>query len=257
MTGRLESKVAFITGGNSGIGLASAKAFVAEGARVALLVRDQAKADAALAEIGAGAQAFIGDVTDLVSLRRAFDEVKKEHGHLDIVLVSAGIAPPSALQDATPDYVDHVFDVNFKGAFFTVQYALPMLAPDASFVLVGSCVAEMGSAGFSVYSASKAALRALARSLTPDLHDVGARINVLSPGPVDTDVLSKAGLSDEQVDATNDMFSRLLPAGRVGQPDELAAAAVFLASSESSFMRGSDLQVDGGMNQVRMPRVFS
>lgn len=256
MTGRLENKVAFITGGNSGIGLASAKAFVAEGAKVALLVRDQAKADAAIAEIGEGARAFIGDVANLASLKRAFDDVKDIYGHLDVVLASAGIAPPSALADATPDYVDRIFDVNFKGAFFTVQYALPLLAKDASVVLVGSCVADMGSAGFSVYSASKAAVRGLARSLTPDLYAVGARINVLSPGPVDTQVLSKAGLNDEQVDATNEMFGRLLAAGRVGQPEELAAGAVFLASSDSSFMRGSDVQMDGGMNQVRMPRVF-
>ncbi|KZK92740.1 General stress protein 39 [Pseudovibrio sp. Ad5] len=254
MSNRLANKVAFITGGNSGIGLATAKAFVAEGANVVILARTQAKVDQAVAKISKNAMGVVGDVADLPSLRRAFEQVKEVYGRIDVVFANAGVAPATPLIETGAEQLDRVFDVNFKGAFFTVQYALPLLAPEASVVLVGSCISEMGTAGYSAYAASKAAVRSLARTLTPDLYEIGARINVLSPGPIDTPALSNGGLTDEQVKATNEAFGNLLAAGRVGQPEEMAAVAVFLASSESSFMRGADVQADGGMNQIRLPR---
>lgn len=254
MSGRLQDKVAFITGGNSGIGLASAKAFIAEGAHVAILARDQAKADRALSEIGEGAEALIGDVTDLGSLRRACDDIKNSHGRLDIVMASAGIAPMTPLADVQPETFDRIVDVNFKGAFFTVQHALPLLGDGASVILVSSCLNEMGVEGFSIYNASKAAIRSLARSLTPELARIGARINVLSPGPIATPALNNAGLTDEQIEAQYGVFEKVLAAGRTGRPEEMAAVAVFLASSDSSYMYGSEIQADGGMNQTRWPK---
>jgi len=253
MSQRLANKIAFITGGNSGIGLAAAKEFIAQGATVAILARTQAKADKAIAEIGDGATAFIGDVSDLASLKAAYDGIKQKFGHLDIVMASAGIAPPRQFADADADHFDTVFDVNAKGAFFTVQYALPLLRRGSSVILVSSSLSEMGMAGFAVYNASKAAIRSLARSLTLDLTQIGARINVLSPGPIKTEVLEKAGMTDEQIEAQYAVFDKVLAAGRAGDPNEMAKAALFLASDDSSYLYGADLQADGGMNQTRWP----
>jgi NAD(P)-dependent dehydrogenase (short-subunit alcohol dehydrogenase family) len=254
MTQRLKDKVAFITGGNSGIGLASAKAFVEQGATVAILARSKEKADAALAEIGGNASAFIGDVADLNSLKRVFEEIKAKYGRLDIVMASAGIAPISPFADVEPSVFDSIFDVNVKGSFYTVQYALPLLAEGASVILVSSSLNEMGMEGYSIYISSKAAIRSLARSLTPDLARIGARINVLSPGPIDTPALANAGLTSEQIDAQFEVFENVLAAGRGGKPEEMAGVAVFLASNDSSYMYGSEIQADGGMNQTRWPK---
>ena len=254
MTQRLKDKIAFITGGNSGIGLASAKAFVEQGASVAILARTQEKADAALTEMSGNASAFIGDVADLNSLKRVYEKIKEKYGRLDIVLANAGIAPVTPFADVDPTVFDTIFDVNVKGSFYTVQYALPLLTEGASVILVSSCLNEMGMEGFSIYNASKAAIRSLARSLTPDLARIGARINVLSPGPIDTPVLAKAGLSSEQIDAQFEVFKNVLAAGQVGEPKEMAGVAVFLASNDSSYMYGSEIQADGGMNQTRWPK---
>lgn len=254
MSDRLKNKVAFITGGNSGIGLASAKAFVAEGAHVAILARDQSKADAAVAEIGERAAAFVGDVTDLSSLRQAYDDIKSRYGRLDIVMANAGIAPVTPLADVQPDEFDRVIDVNFKGTFYTVQYALPLLSSGSSVILVSSSLNEMGMEGYSIYNASKAAVRSLARSFTPDLAHIGARINVLSPGPIITPALANAGLTTEQIDAQVGVFGKVLAAGRAGRPEEISAVAVFLGSDDSSYMYGAEIQVDGGMNQTRWPK---
>lgn len=254
MTQRLKGKVAFITGGNSGIGLASAQEFVAQGASVAILARTQEKADAALAQIDGDATAFVGDVANLPSLKAAFDAVEAKYGHLDIVLASAGIATPGALADVSPELFDQVYDVNVKGAFFTVQYALPLLHDGSSVILVSSSVNEMGLEAYSVYSSSKAAVRSLARSLSLDLNKVGARINVLSPGPIKTSVLEKSGLTDEQVEAQYAVFDQVLAAGRAGRPEEMAKTALFLASDDSSYMYGAEIQADGGMNQTRWPK---
>ncbi|MFK7886787.1 MAG: SDR family NAD(P)-dependent oxidoreductase [Gammaproteobacteria bacterium] len=254
MSGRLEGAVAFVTGGNSGIGLATAKSFAAEGAQVALLARSQEKGDAALAEIGGNAKVFIGDVTDLASLKRAFEDVKATYGRLDVVFASAGYAPITPLAETTADDFDSIVDVNFKGTFFTVQYALPLLSDGASVILVSSSLNEMGMEGYSVYNASKAAIRSLARSMTPDLAKIGARINVLSPGPIKTPALANAGLSDEQIGAQYGVFEKVLASGRPGEPEEMASVAVFLASKDSTFMYGAEVQADGGMNQTRWPK---
>lgn len=251
MTDRLEGKTVFITGGNSGIGLATAKELTADGATVIILARTREKADDALAEIGGKVDAVVGDVADLPSLKHAIDQAAQKHGPLDGVFVNAGIAPPGPLASVSPDQFDQIFDVNVKGAFFTVQYALPHLREGSSVVLVSSSLSEMGIAGFSVYSASKAALRSLARSLTPELVAVGARINVLSPGPVKTPVLAKAGLSEDQISSQYAVFDKALPAGRVGDPEEMAKAARFMLSADSTYMFGAEIQADGGMNQTR------
>lgn len=253
MTQRLADKIAFITGGNSGIGLASAKEFAVQGATVAILARTQEKADQALAEIGGNAAAFIGDVSDLASLQAAYGGIKDKYGRLDIVMASAGIAPPSPFANAGTDHFDTIFDVNVKGSFYTVQYAVPLLAKGSSVILVSSSLSEMGMAGFSVYNASKAAIRSFARSLSPELVHLGARINVLSPGPIKTNVLEKAGLTDEEIVAQHAVFDKVLAAGRAGEPEEMAKAALFLASDDSSYLYGADLQADGGMNQTRWP----
>lgn len=254
MTHRLKNKTAFITGGNSGIGLASAQEFAAQGANVAILARTQEKADIALAQIDGDATAFIGDVSDLASLKAAYQSISEKFGHLDIVMASAGIAPPGQFSDISAADFDQIFDVNVKGSFFTVQYALPLLREGSSVILVSSSLNEMGMEGFSVYNASKAAIRSLARSLTLDLTKIGARINVLSPGPVKTEVLEKAGMTEQQIEAQYAIFDKVLAAGRAGRPIEMAKTALFLASDDASYMYGAEIQADGGMNQTRWPK---
>lgn len=251
MNGRLSGKVAAITGGNAGIGLATAKEFVKQGAKVAILARNQEKIDQAVAEIGNGAIGFVGDVTDLPSLKDFYAEVAKEFGKVDIVFANAGIADRGFLEEEDEASFDRMVNVNFKGVYFTVQYALPYLNEGASVVLTSSCLDEMGMAGLSVYSATKAAVRSLARSLTPELKKYGARINVLSPGPVTTEIERKAGVPDEEVDAYQGSIGGMLAAGRMGKVEEMAPVALFLASDDSSFMYGAEVQADGGMNQTR------
>ncbi len=248
---KLKNKVAVITGGNSGIGLATAKEFAEQGAKVVILVRSQQKLDAALAHIGHNAQGYIGDVTDLPSLESMFKGVAKQHGKIDVVMASAGIFQGTLLENTDDNLFSQVSDINFKGTFFTVKYAQPYLNDGASVILVASCLNEMGMEGASVYNATKAAVRSLARSFTPELKKINARINVLSPGPVETPIQENSGLSADESDQVWKMFAEKLPAGRVGQPKEMATTALFLASSDSSFMYGSEIQADGGMNQVR------
>ncbi len=251
MNTRLQNKVAVITGGNSGIGLATAKEYASQGAQVVLLARSQEKLDKALADIGHNATGYIGDVTDLESIKSLFENVSKKFGRLDIVFASAGIFSPSLLEATDEEQFEYINNVNFKGTFFTVKYALPFLSKGASVILVSSCLNEMGMEGASLYNASKAAVRSLARSFTPELVKVGARVNVLSPGPVDTPIHANRGLSEEEVSEVWDMFASKLPAARVGNSSEMAKTALFLASDDSSYMYGSEIQADGGMNQVR------
>lgn len=251
MSERLKNKVAVITGGNSGIGLSTAKEFARQGAQVVLLARSQQKLEKALSEIGHNAAGYIGDVVDLNSLESLYANVAKDFGKVDIVFTSAGAVGPTMLEDTDEETFSHIADINFKGTFFTVKYALPHLNTGASVILVSSCLNEMGMEGMSVYNATKAAVRSLARSFTPELEKVGARVNVLSPGPVKTPIHINRGLSEDEASQVWDMFASKIPAGRVGTSDELAKAALFLASDDSSFMFGSELQVDGGMNQVR------
>jgi len=251
MTKKLENKIAVITGGNSGIGLATAKEFASQGAQVVLFARSQEKLDKAIIEIGHNTTGYVGDVTNLKSLESLFDNVAKNLGNIDIVFASAGAVGPTLLEDTNDETFLKLSDVNFKGTFFTVKYALPYLNKGASIVLVSSCLNEMGMEGMSVYNATKAAVRSLARSFTPELKKIGARVNVLSPGPVETPIHINRGLSEDEAAEVWDMFASKLPAGRVGTSAEMAKTALFLASDDSSFMFGSEIQSDGGMNQVR------
>ena len=251
MSKRLEGKVAVITGGNSGIGLATAKEFAKQGAIVALLIRTQEKIDTAVKEIGENAKGYLGDVTDSKALKSLYENVATDFGGVDIVFASAGKFEETHLADTDEDLFMQLVDVNYKGTFFTVKYAVPHLRMGASVILVSSCLDEMGMEGGSVYNSTKAAVRSLGRSFTPELARIDARINVLSPGPIETPIHTSRGLSQEESDGVWNMFAERLPAGRVGQVEEMAKTALFLASDDSSFMYGSEIQADGGMNQVR------
>jgi NAD(P)-dependent dehydrogenase (short-subunit alcohol dehydrogenase family) len=245
--GKLDGKVAVVTGGGSGIGLATARAFVAEGARVAISGRDAATLAAAQAELGAGVLTVRADVTRRDDLARLFGEVRERLGAIDVLFVNAGIASFNTIDAVSETDFDALMGTNFKGAFFTIQQALPVLNDGASIILNGSVNAHVGVPGASVYSASKAALHSLARTLTPELIGRGIRINTLTIGPVSTPLYGKLGLPAEALDGFAQAVTGRLPIKRFGQPDEIAAAAVFLASSDSSFVLGSELSTDGGM----------
>ena len=243
--GRLTDKTAVITGGGSGIGLASAKRFVEEGAFVYLFGRREAALEAAVAELGRNARAVSGSVTELGDLDRLYAAVRAERGTLDILLANAGTGAFAALGDITPDHYDMIFDVNVKGLLFTVQKGLPLMRAGASIILTGSTTGEMGTPQFSVYSATKAAVRNFARSWAQDLRGTGIRVNVLSPGPTRTE-LALDVVGEEAFEA----LGATTPIGRLGEPAETAGAAAFLASDDSSFMTGSEVFVDGGLAQV-------
>jgi NAD(P)-dependent dehydrogenase (short-subunit alcohol dehydrogenase family) len=248
---RLDGKRIVITGGNSGIGLASAQAFAREGGKVLLLGRDQETLDAARDSLGdAAAGAVRGDVASHDDLDRLYDEAKDALGEIDVLFVIAGVADSAPFAEASSDHFDKVMGVNVKGAFFTIQKALPHLADGASVVITGSCVNELGMAGMSVYGMTKAAVRHLARTLTAELADRNVRVNVLQPGPIETPLFGRIGLTEEEVQGMAEVIQSKVPAGRFGKAEEIANAAVFLASDESAYMRGAELTVDGGMIAV-------
>jgi len=242
---RLQGKTAVITGGGTGIGRGAAKRFIDEGAFVYLFGRRQEQLDAAVAELGANARAVSGSITDLADLDRLFATVKAERRGLDILFANAGTGAFAALGEITPEHYEQIFDVNVKGTVFTVQKALPLMSAGGSIILTGSSTGVMGTPAFSIYSATKAAIRNLARSWALDLKGTGIRVNVLSPGPITTElateVLGQDGM--EAIGATT-VF------GRMGEPSETGAVAAFLASSDSSFMTGGEVFVDGGLAQV-------
>ena len=243
-------KVALVTGGNSGIGLATAKRFVSEGAYVFITGRRQKELDTAVKEIGKNVTAVQGDVSKLADLDRLFAQIKKEKGNLDIVFANAGVAKYAALGEITEEFYDSIFDINVKGLLFTVQKALPLLRDGAAIVLNASIVASKGFSSNSVYSASKSAVRSFARTWTTDLKDRGIRVNAVSPGPIDTPGLRELFASSETGQARNKMISQAVPLGRLGTPDEIAQAVVFLASDDASYITGVELFVDGGIAQV-------
>lgn len=250
MSGKLEGKIAVITGGSTGIGLATAQKFVAEGAYVFITGRRQAELDAAKALIGKNVTAVKGDVAKLEDLDALYETVKREKGNIDIIVANAGIGKFVATADATPEHYDQTMNVNLRGAFFTVQKAVKLLNNGASIVLVASNAQYVGIPGFAVYSATKAALRSFARTWAAEFKDRGIRTNTLSPGPIDTPIFETIGLPADQVEATKQGFAAQVPLGRMGRPEEMANAALFLASSDSSFSTGIDLVADGGMSQV-------
>ncbi len=245
---KLTGKIALVTGGNSGIGLATAKRFVAEGATVFIAGRRQKELDSAVREIGGGVVAIQGDIANLADLDRMFATIREHSGHLDILFANAGIGEFVPLGQITEAHFDRIFGVNVRGTVFTVQKALPLMRDGGAIVINGSMVSIKGMAAFSVYAATKAALRSFARTWSMDLKGRGIRINVVSPGTVITPGYKNLG--DAQVNQIKESVAATTPLGRVGTTDEIASAVVFLASDESSYMTGADLFVDGGAAQV-------
>ncbi|MBB4814084.1 MULTISPECIES: SDR family NAD(P)-dependent oxidoreductase [Pseudomonas] len=247
---RLNGKIAVITGGNSGIGLASAIRFAQEGAQVVIVGRRQEELDKALDLIGPHAIAIQGDIAKLDDLERIFAQIKATKGRIDVLFANAGLGDFEPIGSITEASFDRTFGINVKGTLFTVQNALPLMSAGGSIMLTGSTTGTMGTPAFSVYSATKAALRNFARSWALDLKGTGIRVNVISPGPISTPGLDLALSGTGQKDAIIDDMTGQVPLGRIGQAEEVAAAALFLASDESSFMTGSEMFVDGGFAQV-------
>ena len=248
--GKLEGKIALITGGNSGIGLATAKQFVNEGAHVFITGRREQELTRAVKELGRNVSGIQGDVSNLSDLDRLFAQIKREKGRLDVVFANAGFARYAPLGSITEELYDSTFDINVKGVVFTVQKALPLLPDGGSIILNASIVASKGFASNSVYSATKAAVRSFARTWTTDLKERRIRVNAISPGSIDTPGLSDLFASSEVGDQRKAMISSTVPLGRFGRPDEIAKAVVFLASDDASYVTGIELFVDGGVAQV-------
>ncbi|MDM8355802.1 SDR family NAD(P)-dependent oxidoreductase [Pandoraea communis] len=248
--GRLTGKVALVTGANSGIGLAIAKRFVAEGARVFMTGRRQQALDKAVAEVGGDARGVQGDVSNLADLDRLYATIKAEAGVIDVLVANAGGGEFAALGNITEEHFDKTFAVNVKGTLFTVQKALPLLKDGASVILTGSTAAVTGIPAFSVYSASKAAVRNFARGWILDLAPRKIRVNVLAPGSTSTPGWHDLAPSNDVHEGMVSSAEATTPLGRLAYPDETASAALFLASDESSFVNGSELFVDGGSAQI-------
>jgi NAD(P)-dependent dehydrogenase (short-subunit alcohol dehydrogenase family) len=247
---KLEGKVALITGGNSGIGLATAQRFVDEGAYVFITARRAPELAAAVKQIGRNVTGIQGDVSNLADLDRLFAQIKREKNRLDILFANAGVAQYAPLGAISEEFYDSIFGTNVKGVLFTVQKALPLLPDGASIILNASFVASKGLPAHSVYSATKAAIRSFARTWTTDLKSRHIRVNAVSPGAIDTPGLSNLLASSEVGEQRKKMISSVTPLGRLGTPDEIAKAVVFLASDDSSYVTGVELFVDGGMAQV-------
>jgi NAD(P)-dependent dehydrogenase (short-subunit alcohol dehydrogenase family) len=246
MSKKLEGKIALITGGSTGIGLATAKQFADEGAYVYITGRRQPELDAAVASIGSNVTAIQGDVTKLVDLDRIYAQIAKEKGRVDIVFANAGGSPLVPLGSITEEHFDAVFNVNVKAVVFTAQKALPLLPDGGTIILTGSIVGIKGFPAFSIYSAAKAAVRNFARTWTTDLKDRSIRVNVISPGPIDTPLLNEAFSNPNDMKA----LASTVVMGRLGRPEEIAKAVTFLASGDASFITGAELFVDGGAAQV-------
>lgn len=251
MSGKLSGKTALVTGGTSGIGLATAERFAAEGARVFITGRRQPELDAAVALIGHGATGVRGDVSSLEDLDRLFAVIGEQAGRLDVLFANAGGGAFVPLAEITEEHFDKYFGINVKGTLFTVQKALPLMSAGGSIIINGSMVSVQGVPAFSVYAATKAALRSFARTWPTELRGSGIRVNVVAPGTVITPAYkSELGLSDEDIETFKAQAAAAAPLGRVGTPDEIAKAVVFLASDDSSFITGIELFVDGGTAQI-------
>jgi NAD(P)-dependent dehydrogenase (short-subunit alcohol dehydrogenase family) len=248
MAGKLEGKVAIVTGGNSGIGLATAKEFRREGARVVITGRDERTLAAAAREIDGDVLALRSDASSLADIDELFAAVKERFGRVDVLFVNAGVAQFAPLEETEETLFDHIMDINFKGAYFTVKKALPLLSNGASVILNASVVAHVGFPNSSVYSASKAALLSLVRTLSADLAGRGIRVNAVSPGPVETPIFGRMGLPEEAKQG----FGEQVPLKRLGRPEEIAKAVLFLASPDSSFLVGTEIVADGGIIGLKL-----
>ena len=251
---KLEGKIAVITGGNSGIGLATAQRFVAEGAYVFITGRRQSELDAAVRQIGKNVTGVQSDVSNLADLDRLYAAVKEQKGRIDILFANAGVGEFATLVGITEEHFDKTFSINVKGLLFTVQKALPLFQDGGSIILTASTAASKGVEGFSVYNATKAAIRSFARTWTVDLKQRKIRVNAISPGPIDTPAsrLSLSGLvrSEQLAEQLKKNLVSTVPLGRMGSPDEVAKVASFLASDDSSYVTGVELFVDGGAAQI-------
>lgn len=247
---RLEDKIAVITGGNSGIGLATAKLFVEDGAYVFITGRRQSKVDAVVKQIGKNITGVQGDVSNLADLDRLYATVKEQKGHIDILFANAGVGELVPLGPITEAHFDKTFGINVKGLLFTVQKALPLIQDGGSIILNASIAASKGIEASSIYNATKAAIRSFARTWTLDLKHRKIRVNAVSPGMIDTPGLNGLAQSQEQLDQFKTSFLSGVPLGRIGSPDEVAKAVSFLASDDSSYITGIELFVDGGVAQI-------
>lgn len=248
--GKLAGKAALITGGNSGIGLATAKEFKEQGARVVITGRDEKTLEQAKREIGGEVLAIRSDAGDLKDIDNLFKQVKDQVGKIDVLFINAGIGKFVPVEEVTEEHFDTLMNVNFKGAYFTIQKALPLLNDNASIILNSSIAAHKGLPSSSVYSASKAAVLSLAKTISADLLPRGIRVNAISPGPVSTPIFGRLGQPVEIIEATMKSFTDAVPIKRMGQPEEIAKAALFLASSDSSFLLGTEIVADGGLSQL-------
>jgi NAD(P)-dependent dehydrogenase (short-subunit alcohol dehydrogenase family) len=247
---RLEGKVAVVTGGNSGIGLATAKRLQEEGAKVAIAGRSRKTLDDAVRAIGNGVVAVQADVAKLTDVDKLYAEVSKKLGKIDVLFVNAGVAKFAPLSETSEGGYDEVFNINIKGAYFTIQKALPFLNDGASIILNTSVVDSKGFEGASAYSATKAALRSLARTAAAELVGRGIRVNAVAPGPIVTPIIERTGLPKEAIDQFEKETVAKVPMKRFGQPEEVAGAVAFLASQDASYITGVEINVDGGLGQI-------
>src|SRR5258706_662832 len=250
MSQRFKDKVAVVTGGNSGIGLATAKAFAREGAKVAITGRSDTTLKAAQKELGPDVLVIKADMSRVPEITSAMTRIKERFGRIDALFVNAGIGRFVPFEEVTEAFFDETMATNLKGVFFTVQKAVPLLSRGAAVVLTASINAHLGMPGSTVYGACKAAVVNLAKTLSADLLPRGVRVNVVSPGPVTTPILDRMGMPEDQTRQLKDQITQRVPLKRFGQPDEIAAAVLYLASSESAFVVGTELVVDGGMIQL-------
>lgn len=248
--GLLEGKTALITGGSTGIGLATAVRLAAEGAHVFITGRRKSELDAAVDVIGPAATPVVGDIADLADLDRLYDTIRARGQGLDVLFANASIAEFSTLEQLTEEHFDTLFGINVRGTVFTVQKALPLLNEGASVILNGSTHVDVGSEAFGVYAAAKSAVRSFSRTWANELKGRGIRVNTITPGPTDTPGLSGLAPHPDQAAAFRQQLAEHVPLGRLGRPEEIAAAVAFLASDQSSFITGSSLYADGGMNQI-------
>lgn len=246
----LDGKIALVTGGNGGIGLASAKALAEQGATVFITGRRKEQLDKAVEEIGDKAIAIQGDVSRMEDLDNMVETIRQRAGHLDIIFANAGVAEMLPITAVTEEHYDKMFNINVKGLYFTVQKSLSLLKDNSSIILNASVAGSMGNPNFTVYSATKAAVRNLARTLAADLKDRRIRVNAISPGPIETDIYNAVVNTPEDMEQIKAHFTSMVPLGRFGQPKEIASVVTFLASDASSYMNGSELFVDGGLAQV-------
>jgi NAD(P)-dependent dehydrogenase (short-subunit alcohol dehydrogenase family) len=247
---KLSNKIALVTGGTSGIGLEAARLFREEGATVVILGQDPARLKAAAVELGKGVTTLRGDLSSPAEIDNVIEQIRQALGRLDVLFANAGMGLAAPLEAVTEDQIDKQFDVNFKGVFFTIQKAVPLLAEGGSIILTTSYLNEVGEPGLSILSASKAAVRSLAWSLGAELAPRGIRVNAVSPGPISTSFGTKLGLSEKQLNEAAAATKDQVPLHRFGEAVEIANAAVFLASNDSSYMTGSEMVVDGGLTQL-------